>query len=105
MTIEARIRKIRDVRGWKQTAVAHGMEVTQQSYSCLEQKADKARLETLSRFCNVVGVSLHFLLSDVPVTEETVAKYGSVSYNELLTSHSHLEKKVEIFEELLTAKQ
>ena len=105
MTIASRIRKIREVRGWKQTAVASSMNITQQAYSCLEQGANNARLETLKRFCTVMNVELSFLVAvDVPVTEETVERFGGTSYNEFLNSYKKLEQKLEIFDELLRGK-
>ncbi len=103
MTIASRIRKIREVRGWKQTAIASSMNITQQAYSCLEQGASNARLETLKRFCDVMKVELPFLIAtDVPITEETIERYGTKSYYEFISTYRKLEQKVEIFEELLT---
>ena len=103
MTIASRIRKIREVRGWKQTAIAHSMNITQQAYSCLEQGASNARLETLQRFCDVMKVELPFLIAtDVPITEETIERFGSKSYFEFISTYRKLEQKVEIFEELIT---
>jgi transcriptional regulator with XRE-family HTH domain len=105
MVIASRIRKIREVRGWKQTAVAAAMNVTQQAYSCLEQGASNARLETLKRFCKVMNVELSFLVAvDVPVTDETVERFASTNLNEFLISYKKLEQKLEIFDELLRGK-
>ena len=105
MTISNRIRKIREIRGWKQTAVASSMNITQQAYSCLEQGAGNARLETLKRFCDVMNVELPFLIAvDVPVTDETLARFGQKKYNEFLTAYKKLEQKLEIFDELLSGK-
>ncbi len=102
MTIASRIRKIREIRGWKQTAVALSMNITQQGYSCLEQGASNARLETLKRFCDVMNVDLPFLVAvDVPVTAETLVAFGEKNYNEFLTTYKKLEQKIEIFDELL----
>jgi transcriptional regulator with XRE-family HTH domain len=102
MTIASRIRKIREVRGWKQTAIASSMNITQQAYSCLEQGASNARLETLKRFCDVMKVELPFLIAtDVPITEETLGRFGQRNYNDFLTSYKKLEQKLEIFDELL----
>ena len=106
MTIASRIRKIREVRGWKQTAIASSMNITQQAYSCLEQGASNARLETLKRFCDVMKVELPFLIAvDVPITEETIERYGNKSYFEFISTYRKLEQKVEIFEELLTGSE
>jgi transcriptional regulator with XRE-family HTH domain len=102
MTIAARIRKIREIRGWKQAAVATSMGITQQAYSCLEQNASNARLDTLKRFSNVVGVELSYLVAlDVPVTDETLQRFGSIKFSETLGAFKKLEHKLEIFDDLL----
>lgn len=102
MTIASRIRKIREIRGWKQAAIASSMEITQQAYSCLEQGASNARLETLKRFCDVMKVELPYLIAvDVPITEETLTRFGERNYNDFLVSYKRLEQKIEIFDELL----
>jgi len=102
MTISSRIRKIREIRGWKQTSVAASMHITQQAYSCLEQGASNARLETLKRFCDVMNVELPFLIAiDVPLTEESLARFGEKKYNDFLDAYKKLEHKLEVFDELL----
>jgi transcriptional regulator with XRE-family HTH domain len=101
MTIATRIRKIREIRGWKQTAVALSMNISQQAYSCLEQNASNARLETLKRFCGVVGVELSYLVAlDVPITEETLQRFGNARFSEFLSEYKKLEQKLEIFDDL-----
>jgi hypothetical protein len=78
------------------------MNITQQAYSCLEQNASNARLETLKRFCSVVEVELSYLVAmDVPITDETLQRFGNVKFNEFLTSYKRLEQKLEIFDDLL----
>ena len=78
MDLAPRIRKIREIKGRKQITVALAMNVTQQAYSCLEQRADNCRLETLKRFCEVMEVELSYLVAlDVPVTEETFERFGT----------------------------
>ena len=102
MTIASRIRKIREIRGWKQTAVASSMNITQQGYSFLEQGANNARLETLKRFCDVMDVDLAFLVAiDVPITAETLAAFGEKNYNEFITTYKKLQQKLEVFDEIL----
>lgn len=48
------------------------MNTTQQAYSILERNADSARLDTLKRYCQAVGVSLAFLISETPINDKTV---------------------------------
>ena len=103
MNIAIRMKKVREVKGWKQSAVATSMHITQQAFSFLEQGSGSPRIDTLSRFCEVMNVQLHFLLAeDVPVTEETVEKYGTKSLSEFITDHSKLEHGVEVFAQFMS---
>lgn len=103
MNIAIRMRKVREVKGWKQSAVASSMQITQQAFSYLEQGSGSPRIDTLSRFCEVMNVQLHFLLSeDVPVTEETVVKYGTKTFSEFITDHTKLEHGVELFDQFMS---
>ena len=98
----ARMRKIREIRGWKQSAVAESMKITQQAYSFLEQGNGSPRIDTLKRFCDVIGVDLSFLLAyDVPVTEDNMEKYGAKGFSELILDHKRLEQKLEFFNYLI----
>jgi transcriptional regulator with XRE-family HTH domain len=100
--IANRMRKVREVRGWKQSAVADSMNITQQAYSFLEQGHGSPRIDTLKRFCEVMKVELSFLMSfDVPVTEETIEKYGTKGFAELISEHKRLEQKLEFFNYLI----
>jgi len=104
MTISNRIRKIREIRGWKQSAVASSMKISQQAYSCLEHGAENARLETLKRFCDAMSVELSFLLAlDVVITEESLSNYGAKNYNDFLASYKKLEQKLEFYDDLLNS--
>ena len=84
--------------GWKQAAVAASMNITQQAFSFLEQGNGSPRVDTLLRFCDVTKIELSFLLAlDVPVTEESVARYGTKTFGTLIGEHERLEQKVEFF--------
>ena len=61
--LQDRIRKIREHRGYKQSAVASEMKITQQAYSCLETKAGNLKMETMQRFCDVMKIETSFLLA------------------------------------------
>lgn len=105
MTVAQRIRKIREVRGWKQTTIAGAMGITQQAYSCLEQESENARLRTLKRFCEQMNVTLAFLLSNVPITDETVKDYGPKPYDQVIEERRKVAAKLELMEELLMDKK
>jgi transcriptional regulator with XRE-family HTH domain len=102
MTIAPRIRKIREVRGWKQAAVASAMSITQQAYSFLEQGYGSPRISTLERFCDVMKVEVHFLLAqDVPITEENIEKYGGKGFFDLINNYRQMEQKLEVYHHLI----
>jgi transcriptional regulator with XRE-family HTH domain len=102
MFIAPRLRKIREIRGWKQASVAAAMHTTQQSYSSLEQGTGYPKIDTLKRFCDVMNVQLHYLMAvDVPITEESLEKYGSKDFAELISDCAKLEQKLEVFSSIL----
>ena len=98
------MRKLRELMGWKQSAVAASMNITQQAFSFLEQGNGSPRIDTLMRFCSVMNIQLHFLLStDVPITEETVRKYGTRSYSDFISEHQRLEQGSKFLDQMLSA--
>ncbi len=100
--IASRMRKIRELHSWKQSAVAVAMNITQQAYSFLEQGHGSPRIDTLNRFCEVMKIELSFLLAyDVPVTEENIEKYATKGFAELIGEHKRLEQKLEFFNYLV----
>jgi transcriptional regulator with XRE-family HTH domain len=100
--IATRMRKVREVKGWKQSAVADSMKITQQAYSFLEQGHGSPRIDTLKRFCEVMKIEISYLLAfDVQVTEENIEKYGTKGFADLITEHKRLEQKLEFFNYLI----
>ena len=100
--IADRMKRIREVRGWKQKAVADSMNITQQAYSFLELGHGSPRINTLKRFCEVMNVEISFLLSvDVDITEETIERYGKKGFSDLVAEHKKLEGKLEFFNYLV----
>jgi transcriptional regulator with XRE-family HTH domain len=101
MKMAARIRKIREISGLKQAAVAASLQITQQAYFGLEKSADNAKLTTLRRFCNVMNIELSFLIAeDIPVTAENIEKYGRRRYFDILCDYEQLEKRTIVFEDI-----
>ena len=102
MNVSSRMRKLRELMGWKQSAVASAMKITQQAFSFLEQGSGSPRIDTLMRFCEVMNIQLHFLLStDVPITEETVKKYGMKPYSDFISDHQKLEQGAQFLDQML----
>lgn len=97
MTIASRIKKIRDLSGLRQSEVAGLLNISQQAYCGLEQSADNAKLETLRRFCRVMKVNLSYLISDtLPVTEETLNKYGGRDYADIIAEYEKTTQRLEV---------
>lgn len=99
----SRIRKIREISGLKQAAVAASLQITQQAYFGLEKSADNAKLTTLRRFCKVMNVELSFLIAeDIPVTAENIEKYGRRRYFDILCEYEQMEKRNTVYHEMVT---
>jgi transcriptional regulator with XRE-family HTH domain len=78
------------------------MKVTQQAYSFLEQGHGSPRIDTLTRYCEVMKIDINFLLAfDLPVSEENIEKFGTKGYSELIAENKRLEQKLEFFNYLI----
>jgi len=101
--IGERIRKIREIRGFKQIEAAHKMEITQQAYSWLETKSGNIKINTLQKVSSVFGVTMMFLVNvDILVSEENIKIFGSTSFNDVVLNYEKMKTKIEVYEELLT---
>lgn len=102
MLLAKRIKKIREYRGYKQSAIAEEMKISQQAYSSLESRSSNARIGTLRRFCRVMKVDLSFLLAyEVPINDETMTQFGNVSYSKVMDDYNKMKTKMEAYEDLL----
>ncbi len=105
MTLSERIRKIREIRGLKQSNVARELNITQQSYGNLENRNNNPKLETLNKFCEVVKIPLSFLLDPtIPVNDENVALFSEKSMGEIYTNYKNILDRLEYYEELRAKK-
>lgn len=97
-----RMRKIREIKGWKQSAVAKFMNITQQAYSILEQGRCNSKISTLERFCDAMEIKLSFLLAyDTPVTDENLDKYAKKGMAGIISENKVLEQKHEFLNYLI----
>lgn len=100
--IASRIRKIRELSGWKQLAVADSLNISQQAYSVLEKGAENAKLNTLRKFCDVMNVKLSYLMAiDVAITDESMREYGNKGFSEVIASYHKLEQTMVVYKDLL----
>lgn len=105
MTIASRIRKIREISGWKQSAVASALNISQQAYSSLEKGADNAKVETLQKFCDAMNVNLAFLFAtDIDITEETLREFGSQGFAEVVTGYRKMLQRIEVFQDMFNSR-
>ncbi len=70
--LPVRLRQIRDILHFSQGGVALAMGVTQQSYAQVEASAHTAKIQTLNKACQAMGIDISFLISNTPITRETV---------------------------------
>jgi len=97
MSMALRIKRIREINGLSQSEVAASLNITQQAYCGLEKAADNAKLETLRRYCRVMSIDLAYLVTDsIPVTEETLSKYGRKGFSEINSSYETTEQQKEV---------
>jgi transcriptional regulator with XRE-family HTH domain len=90
-----RIREIRTLKGWKQSKVADYMNISQQAYSNFE-KSNSPRIDTLIRLCEVMNIEISFLFAyKVPVTKESIEKYGTKGFANLIQEHKKLKQQLE----------
>ncbi len=100
--LQERIRKIREHRGYKQSAVASEMKITQQAYSCLETKAGNLKMETMQRFCDVMKIETSFLLAfDIPVNDENLQMFDRLNFSQVVEEYKRLNNKLSVYEDLL----
>lgn len=89
--IAARIRQIRLRRGIKQAAVASALGCSQQNYNQMECVIKSPRVSTLLQICQALDVELWYLLSPMPVTDESLHSHkrlfapGPDNYNLTIT--------------------
>ncbi len=102
MSLPDRIRKIREHRGYKQSAVAQEMKITQQAYSCLETKAGNLKMETMQRFCDVMKIETSFLLAfDIAVNDENLQMFDRLNFSQVVDEYKKLSNKLAVYEDLL----
>ncbi len=102
MSLSDRLRKIREYRGMKQSAVAQEMNVTQQAYSCLETRAGNVKMDTMVRFCDVMKIELSFLLAyDVPVNDENLLMFDRINFSQVVDEYKKMANRLTVYEELL----
>ncbi len=106
MMLSERIRKIREIRGLKQSNVARELHITQQSYGNLENRNNNPKLETLNKFCEVVNIPLSFLLDPtIPVNDENVALFTEKSMGEIYSNYPDLKNRLEYYEEIRSKRE
>lgn len=103
ITLADRLRKIREYRGLKQSAVAQEMNVSQQAYSCLETKGANIKMETIQRFCNAMKIEVSFLLAlDIPVNDENLHIFEQKNMAQVVEDYKKMSYRLSVYEDLLS---
>jgi len=100
------IRRLRDMLGIKQEAVAFAMNMTQQNFSTLEQKEDidDVILEKVARAMNIPVDAIKSFSEDNVINIISSSLHdnsGSVIYN---PTFNPIDKVVELYEKLISEK-
>ncbi|MDB4984306.1 MAG: hypothetical protein JWM20_485 [Patescibacteria group bacterium] len=86
-----RIRAIRETKKIKQCKVALKAKMTQQAYSFFELGNSKSQnSKTLFNICEALEINISFLMSEIPITGESVEKYGNMSFEKLVEENLRL---------------
>lgn len=95
MNIGERIRKIREAKGWKQETIAAELNTSQQNISSLE-KQDLPNMKTILQFCAAVNIQPVYLISDIEISEESIERYGNMTYSRLVIELQYLRLKTAV---------
>ncbi len=98
-----RIKAVREALGIKQTVIAKQMDITQQGYSSFECGQADSNMLTVRRFCSAVGIKVYFLVSDIPINEKTIKKYGRCELGSIIERLETAEDQVDTYEETFKA--
>ena len=97
MQVGAKIRKIRELQGLKQEAMASQLGIHQTTYSRLENEKNKITIETLKKIAAIFGVGpMDILNFDEKFFTNMQAHKGSQSGS---LGTAHLSEKVQTFYE------
>ena len=93
MNLAERVKKARELKGFRQNQMAKAMGISQQSYYSFERSADLAKVKTLKRFCNTLNIELSFLMAeDIPVTYDNLTRYGTCKYNDVIKDYEKYKR-------------
>ena len=96
MSVGIRMKEIREFLKLKQYYVAELIDVSQQGYSALERDLCSPRIDTIKKFCNVMGIQLYYFLAfEVPVTQENMKKYASRPLKDVINEMKRMEKQID----------
>ena len=100
-SVANRIKTIRHVLGFKQSAVAAMLKVTQQSY-CQVEKSEDIQTSTLYRVSQVLGVDAALIVSpNIPINEETVKQFSLNKQTNVIVELLDLRKKVSTYKNII----
>ena len=100
-SVANRIKTIRGILGFKQAAVARMLQVTQQSYSQIENSED-IHTSTLYKVSEVLGIDAALIISQhIPINKETVDEFRLNNEVNAVVEVLDLRKKVVGYRDLI----
>ncbi len=101
-TIAYRIKRIREIKGLKQSAVAEEFGTTQQSYSHFESGINDLHISTLLKICKVLNVDPCYVLSrNISITDESMEQFKEDSYYNMMEEVKRLRNKEVIYKSII----
>jgi len=100
-SVANRIKSIRKIIGFNQGAVARMLEVTQQSYSQIENSED-IHTSTLYKVSEVLGIDAVLIISQhIPINKETVNEFSLNNEVNVVVEVLALRKKVATYKGII----
>ena len=100
-SVANRIKSIRNIIGVKQAAVARMLEVTQQSYSQIENSED-IHTSTLYKVSEALGIDAALIISpQIPINAETVNEFRLNNQVNVVVEVLELRKKIATYKGII----
>lgn len=100
-SVANRIKTIRNIIGIKQAAVARMLQVTQQSYSQIENSED-IHTSTLYKVSEVLGIDAALIISpQIPINAETVNEFRLNNQVNVVVEVLELRKKIATYKGII----
>ncbi len=106
MNVGENIKKLRELKNYTQKSMADMLEISQKTYSNIENSGNNISIELISKISNVLGVSFNKILElNADAILNNHQQSGGLNQLNNAPSYNYLnEKQTELFEKLLSEK-